>query len=360
MSQSSNSPMITWWLQGLSLLVPASLKNLLNTVKKRILIQLLDDQLSVIWPNQKKGNTESDRYSILLDNERNKFTRDIARFSKDKHDIVLCIPANKGLRNNIKLPFNAESDLTSIVEFEIERQTPFTRDQVYSGYQIVDKNKTANTLNVELNVIPKKQVDPQLSELLKIGVRPQIVELLNGQPESGINVLPGSINNGEHKSTRRLNKLLLVLAIILSGMAITIPFKNLTTAIKQTEAKIEQAKTGALEVNKLRSKWDKVQEKQKIVNTKIEGYRSATMLLDELTKLTPDDTWFSRLHLTGESIKLQGESSAATALISIIEGSEHFSGTRFQSPVTTNIATGQDRFQITTTITSITSQESSE
>jgi len=359
MSQSSNSPMIAWWLQGLNLLVPTFVKNSLNTVKKRILIQLLNDQLSVIWPNTKKENTESDRYSILLDDERNKFTRDIARFSKDKHDIVLCIPANKGLRNKIKLPFNAESDLASIVEFEIERQTPFPRDQVYSGYKIVNKNRAANTLNVELNVIPKKQVDPQLSELLKIGVTPQVVELLSGQTEDGINVLPGSTNTGEHKATRRINKLLLALTVILLGIAIAVPFKNLTSQIKQTEVKIDQAKTEALEVNKLRSKWEKVQEKQNIVNTKIEGYRSVTMLLDELTKLTPDDTWLSRLHLTGQSIKLQGESSAATALISIIEGSEHFSDTRFQSPVTTNIATGQDRFQVTTTITSA-SQESSE
>ncbi len=349
-SNPNKSSIIDWWLQGLGLLVPTGLKNLFNPSKKQILIQLQSEKLAVIWPNQKKSKSRSEIYNLQLDNDRKTLSQQLARYSRDKHNIVLCIPAKKGLRNIIKLPVNAESDLANIIKFEIDRQTPFTGDQVYSGYRVIEKNKTSNTLNVELNVIPKKQIDPLLAELQKNGIAPQVIELLSDQQEKGINVLPGSAANGEYNATKHFNKILSLLALVLSGFVIGLPFLNLESAIKQTDNAIEEAKSGALEINELRSKWEQVQGKQKFVNEKIEEHRSVTAILDDLTRLMPDDTWLTRLHMKGESVRLQGESSAATALISIIENSGHFSGTRFQSPVTSNVSTGNDRFQITTLI----------
>ncbi len=352
MQLSSESSIISWWLQGLGMLVPAGLKNLFNPAKKRILIQLQNDHLAVIWPGQKNRKSDPELYAFQQVDERKKLIKKLNKYSKDQHNLVLCIPENKGLRNMLRLPVNAESDLASILGFEIDRQTPFSPDQVYYGYRLISKNKSANTLNVELNVIPRKIIDPLLTKLAKAGLKPHVVELLNDQPGSGINVLPGSVSNGDQKGTARTNKLLLLVAIALLGIAVAIPFKNLESEIKQTELAIEEAKSGALEVNELRLKWEKLQEKQALINKKIQEHRSVTRILDELTRLIPDDTWLTRLHIRGNTIRLQGESSAATALISIIEKSGHFSGTRFQSPVTTNISTGKDRFQITTQVIS--------
>jgi len=350
MQLRSESSIIGWWLQGLGLLIPAWLKNLFNPAKKRILFQLQDDQLAIIWPGQKKSKPEPEFYNLHQADQRKKLLKKLNRYSKDQHNLVLCIPANKGLRNILRLPVNAESDLASILGFEIDRQTPFTPDQVYSGYRLISKNKSTNTLSVELNVIPQKIVNPLLSELAKAGIKPHVVELLDDQPESGINVLAGSVTDGVHRGSIRINQLLSLLAFVLLGIAIAIPFINLKSAIKQTELAIKDARSGALEVNELHVKWEKLQQKQELINKKIQEHRSITRFLDELTRLIPDDTWLTRLQIRGNTIRLQGESSSATALISIIEKSENFSGTRFQSPVTTNISTGKDRFQITTQI----------
>ena len=347
---NSNSSMINWWLQGLGILVPTRLKNLFNPVKKRILLQLQGEQLAVIWPDQKKHNSQPEIYAIQHPENQKKLLKRLSKFNQDKHSISLCIPAKKGLRNNLKLPLSAEPDLANILEFEIDRQTPFTRDQVYSGYKLIDKNTTSNTLNVELNVIPKKNVDFQLNELQKIGITPQVVELLNDSSEEGINLLPGNAEKNNHQATGRLNSLLAILAIFLAVGAIALPFFQINTSIKHSKLEIAASKKGALEVNNLRSAWEKNLEKQTFINTKVSSRKSVTVILDELTRLIPDNSWLSRLQIRGRSIKLQGESSAATSLIGIIDQSEHFTDTRFQSPVTSNISTGNDRFQITAQI----------
>jgi general secretion pathway protein L len=201
---------------------------------------------------------------------------------------------------------------------------------------------------VELNVIPKKYVDPQLTALKKAGIFPQTVELLDDRPGPWVNVLSGAIANDDHKGTRFLNKFLCLLGLMLFGVAAALPFRNIELAITQTESDIQEARAGALEVNELRSEWTKVLEKQNSVNQMIDDHRSVTLILEELTRLIPDDTWLSRLDIKGETIRLQGESSAATSVIRIIENSSNFSGTRFQSPVTTNSTSGNDRFQIRT------------
>ncbi len=348
MKINAESSMINWWLEGLGMLVPTRLKNLFNPLKKRILIQLQNDQLAVIWPHKGESKSQSDLYHLQIASERKDLSRLLTKHNQDNYDLVLCLPAKKGLKNTIKLPFNAESDLASILEFEIERQTPFTRDQVYSGYQLIDKNKSENILNVELNVIPKKYLDPQLSELQKVGIAPQMVELFTNETSSGINVLPELAPETKHKGTQRINHLLLLLATVLFAITIILPFRGVDQAIKQTDSAMKEAQAGATEVNELQAKWRDSQEKQNVVNKKIESHRSVTVILEELTRLLPDDTWLTRFHMNKETIRLQGESTTASNLISIIEKSDHFSGTRFQSPVTSNTATGNDRFQITT------------
>ncbi len=349
MPLNSESSMINWWLQGLGFLIPTELKNRFSPIKRRILIQLQDEQLAVNWPSQ-ESDTSPVRYHLSLDNERQEFSRLLSKYNKKKYMLVLCLPATKGLKKYIKLPLNAETDLANILEFEFDRQTPFTHDQIYSGYHVISKNKESNTLTIELNVVPNKYLDSQLAILQKVGIIPQAVEILSDTTTTvhGINVLPVDTNKKQPTAARYVNMFLILFSLILLGVLTALPFQNIKLAIKQTEKTIQEARVDAVEVNKLRSEWETMQERQSIVNNKIENHSSVTVLLEELTRLLPDDTWLSQLHIKKTTLRLQGESAAATNLISLIENSEYFSGTRFQSPVTSNLSTGNDRFQITT------------
>ncbi|NJD07458.1 MAG: PilN domain-containing protein, partial [Methylococcaceae bacterium] len=74
-------------------------------------------------------------------------------------------------------------------------------------------------------------------------------------------------------------------------------------------------------------------------------------MLNDLTKVMPDDTWLNGLQYRDRKVTIQGQSPAASSLIERIEASAFFKNTSFVSPVTKDVASGQERFQITSEVT---------
>ncbi|HAS52556.1 MAG TPA: hypothetical protein DCS21_12775 [Gammaproteobacteria bacterium] len=66
--------------------------------------------------------------------------------------------------------------------------------------------------------------------------------------------------------------------------------------------------------------------------------------MQELTEILPDNTWLERLQIKGDTLQLIGQSTSASALVSVIEESKWLSGAAFASPVTNDRRTGKERF----------------
>ncbi len=352
MTLDSNSSLLGWWLKGLGYLVPESLKKLFSQKKKSIPIEIKNNQLIITWPKKSKGDSQPTNYSLDKESQRIELAKRINKVNHEKYHLCLKITSEKGLRKSLRFPLNAETNLPSIIEFEIDRQTPFSPDQVYHGYQITGRNPSSKTLEVELNVIPRKQVDPQLAILENLEILPDRVELIREDEQEPINVLPKTAEKTSSNSVKYLNIFLILLAFSIFLAIVVLPFVHLNSAINKTQKELNELKKTALEVNHLKTEWQKTLDKQKFINQKIGSRRSVTMIIEELTRILPDDSWLTRLQIKGNTIRLQGESAAATSLIGIIEQSDLFKDARFQSPVTTNISTGNDRFQIIATLSS--------
>ena len=73
-------------------------------------------------------------------------------------------------------------------------------------------------------------------------------------------------------------------------------------------------------------------------------------LIDEISRILPDHTWIARLDLSDDELQIQGQSSASSSLIGIIESSPWFENARFGSPVVQIAGTETDRFHITATV----------
>jgi general secretion pathway protein L len=73
-------------------------------------------------------------------------------------------------------------------------------------------------------------------------------------------------------------------------------------------------------------------------------------LVDEISRILPDHTWITRLDLSGEQLQIQGQSSASSSLIRIIESSPWFENVRFASPVVQISGTENDRIHIVATV----------
>jgi len=81
-----------------------------------------------------------------------------------------------------------------------------------------------------------------------------------------------------------------------------------------------------------------------------EKLASNVQVLGEMATLLPDDTWLNSLEIKQGTIRIQGESDAASQLISLLEESPLFEQTSFTSPVTQNSRTNKERFAISSSI----------
>ena len=75
--------------------------------------------------------------------------------------------------------------------------------------------------------------------------------------------------------------------------------------------------------------------------------RMATIeLLAEISRLLPQDTWLERFEISGNELRIYGNSVSAAQLIGLLDASPLLTQVEFRSPVTQHPQHRVDRFQI--------------
>jgi general secretion pathway protein L len=69
-------------------------------------------------------------------------------------------------------------------------------------------------------------------------------------------------------------------------------------------------------------------------------------LLNEMSRVIPDDTWVNRIDINHDEVQLQGQSGSAAGLIALIEESPTFHSAQFRSPITQVTRTTLERFHL--------------
>jgi general secretion pathway protein L len=75
-----------------------------------------------------------------------------------------------------------------------------------------------------------------------------------------------------------------------------------------------------------------------------------TQIINEVSRILPDDTWISRFDIAENELQLQGQSSSPAALIAIVESSSLLHNARFRSPVIQIPGTSEERFHLSADI----------
>ena len=71
------------------------------------------------------------------------------------------------------------------------------------------------------------------------------------------------------------------------------------------------------------------------------------LLLDDLTRRLPDDTWLERLSFARGEVSLSGQSAQAAKLLEILQESKLLRSSALSGPIQPDARSGKDRFNIT-------------
>lgn len=335
----------TWWVAELISLLPSNLQSTLS-LRNRVDFVEPDDGVFIVRRGSISGKRELARAPLAAAEQSD------VEIPAGAKETVLLLPADKVLVRSMTLPLAAEENLREVLSFEMDRQTPFSADQVYYECIVTNRNTDRKTLSVELVLAPREIVDALLNDLAASGLSADIISTRDssGTAMLPINLLSRQKRSNSNKVVDRLNATLAAATIILFITAISLPLLHKRQILRELEPQLIEAGAQSESANELRQQVERlVAGSGYLVRRKQTGI-SILQSIDEMTRVLPDNTSISRLDISNSEVQLQGQSSSSATLISLLESSPVLKNVRFRSPVIQIPSTDEERFHISAEI----------
>jgi general secretion pathway protein L len=334
-----------WWTDELSFLVPTKLQKLLGGASEYLILARDEMGLSAVHLGP-DGERTLGRFTLDEDGARmrERLLEENPELAEAR--VVLRLTARQALRKTIKLPMAAEENLSQVLAFEMDRLTPFKSDQVYFGARITARSPATRQVTVDLVLTPRGKLDALLDDLAAWGWRPDIVDMADHAAPGAYNLLPEKYRPAKSPWPRIANIALAVIIVVLIGTLAMLPILSARSEAENLEEQVRKTGKTAKEVEDLRQQADNLLHQTRFLQNKKRTEPVLVDMLEELSRVIPDNTWLNGLQYKDRRIVVQGQSPSASSLIELIEASAHFKNTSFVSPVTKDSGSGLERFQI--------------
>jgi general secretion pathway protein L len=340
-----------WWGRELLACLPARWRTVLSERSECLLLDLRGEEL-LVW--REKGDATNEyariRRDLTADAQAAEFRRLRDALDDPQVRTVFCIPAERVLTRVLSLPAAATENLRQVLSFEMDRQTPFKADQVYFDSRVLGHDASGRNAQVELVLIPRGQLDQELSLLPAAAAELDGVDSWKASPGEGrrhTNLLPPEKRARRRDMRLPLNFGLAALALILLFVNMDESVANRATALTSMQAEVEKANGEARQVAALRKTLaDSIAGANFLTDKKRKGPLTIA-LLDDLTRRLPTDAYLERLQIENKQVQLQGQATEAAKLIALLGASPCLGNPGFQGQVQPDARTGKERFQIT-------------
>jgi general secretion pathway protein L len=233
----------------------------------------------------------------------------------------------------MNLPLAAERELDQVIAFEMDRETPFKAEELYWIHRIEAVDRQNGRLSVRLSLVPKTNLDPLLTDLAQIGIRPSRLEISDG-PDKGLSLpLDGNGGRARHASAWLLWPIAACCAALALAAVVT-PFVRQELALASLEREIAGGRAAAVEADSLRNEIDRLSGSAGFVESERDKAGRPLVVLAAATRILPDDTYLTEMELRQRKLTLSGRSAGAARLIGAFAADGEFKNPGFSAPVT--------------------------
>lgn len=340
---------LSWWGSNLIFLVPNRLRLLLWPERPSLIMRPVGDQLSISFFALGQER-ELGSYPLGAAGEPARTQLFAEHPSMQDADQVLLLTPEVSLLRRFKLPYAAAENLNQVVAFELDRLTPFKPDQVYYSARILERLNEIKQLRIELAVVMRDTLDPLLDTMTQSGWQPVRVDIDSDAAfAKRHDLLPGPFRVPGKRGPLGAAAGAGCVLIFVLFMLLWLPVSMGESLVAQLRAEIKSVTKLSTEVEALKQEAEQITHDNGFMLRKRREEPAMLDVLEELTRVIPDDTWLNGLQYQGKLV-MQGQSPAASALIEKLESSPYFKAVSFASPVTKDAANGQERFQISTEV----------
>lgn len=291
---------------------------------------------------------------LQLEDEQREDWRDLLSRGLDENlrglPQVLGLPAAKLLRRSLSLPAAALENLDAVLGFELDRQTPFKPEQVYFASRVLKQDAGSKQVQVELLVVPRPVLDEAVAALGPLSDTLAGVDVLDARGRRiGVNLLPAERRASQPRTQPLIQAGLLLASIVLVFFGLGQIVDNRVAAVESIQAESEAQRERAREVSALRSQLEDSAAAANFLAVQKQTQASMVLLLDELTRRLPDDTFLTRLSVSGNQVSLSGYSAQALKLVGELQKSELLKDAALNGGVQQEPRVSRDMFTINAT-----------
>jgi general secretion pathway protein L len=335
-----------WWTSELAACAPSTLRQRFTASRSRLLL-IVDAAGDNLIEETGDGRRPLGRIDIDAPRESQILSRSPRVQPGERRAVVLRLDARHILRTTATLPLAAERNLAQVIGFEFERLVPFKQSEVYFAFRVTARDKAAQTLGVEMTVVPHAALAKIIEALPHLGFRATEIQVAGSEPDAPTTIGIASDNHIERsRSGRRINLALGIIAIFVGIVCVAIPLWRDRTTIDSLDAQIANARRQAEASAALQKQIDAESRDQHFLLDRKQASPTMTELLATLTQLLPDDTYLTELEVKGETIRMVGLTGSATALLGLIAKSSSFRDVSFESSITRDPKSNRERFDI--------------
>ena len=326
---------MVWWGAELAELVPLPLRRWAAAEPKRSVLSAEDGRL--VHYEESRGRLVR-QGEIDLKSDGASQNRAMRRFSGRLGRFVgVRLPREACLIRRLELPAAARRDFDRILLLDLERTTPFRRDDVYVDHFTEDGPGSDGKVWVRQVMVKGQVLDPVLQQLAAFGIKVDFADCWDDSHKKGlrINLLHG--RQGEPSRSRYGLRPVLILGLcilLLSGSAVVVGLNKYTNALERLEAETEAAKDKALAVNSslraVEASLTEVAELRRLKTARPPVIRMVT----ELTRLLPDSAWITSLRIEGGALEVTIVAQSASELLPLLIRSPLFNAADLSAPIT--------------------------
>jgi general secretion pathway protein L len=344
-----------WWMAELAPLVPAAPRSEIQRRRTRPVLEFGEGE-AILWRPELVGTT-----TRLAELARVTLSGDAAIVAEAgraaiaalrswngggpsaRPRIAVALAPRQVLRKELVLPAAVEENLHRTLAYDLDRHTPFRPEQLYFDASVVGRDVAKRTIRVQWAAALRNVVDAARKQAEEWGAT--VVAVVPGPASIGrlrLNLLP---ENERPRPMLWRRWQVWVPAALVAVCALAVVFVPLVQKREYTIALMRQtgeAKGQAEVVDALRREFERQQSDYNYVLSKKYSWPGTVQILDDVTKVLPDDTWITQFEMktttkakeVQREVFLRGESANAGKLISLLEDSRLVDQVVLRSPTT--------------------------
>lgn len=321
---------LVWWMEQLSGLVPAGLRQVDQAGRSGLLLTL--DDAAITAALRKRGSSMAVGRFPIDRRGQDALTEELRRSHSRRLPLILSVPGRAVLRKSMTLPLVARRNLRQILEMEMEHETPFAPDEVVWDYRIARLDREFDRMEIELFLVPRERIAPIDEVARNAGVLPDAVEITG---DGGIGPLHIPLNSAAatRPALRHAGVAAGCAALLLAVVAAALPYVRLERALLDARADVAALQDKVTAATALRDEVERLSRPMAfLARERARAYDPLTVLA-AATRAIPNDAYLTEISLHGDHVTLVGFSPSAADLIGVLSAAKPLRDATFGAPV---------------------------